>query len=422
MLAKIKSAIFSGTARDTFFIFAGNSASAGFGLFFTLLVAKVLSVAEFGIFSAVNNLIMIACSLSDAGTSSGSLKFIAHAEAKGDKKVSRRYTKAAFLLRFAISTLFSLLLFVFAPLVAKNFLATSDIRMSWWAGVINFFIFVWLFTPFILRARGLFLQSAIVDGSLGISRFLIIIPFYILGAVTLESTLWVYLLGTLFALFLSFYFMKLDFFTATSGRGVYNKLLRFSGWLGVNNIISAISGRLDVTMLAALTTATATGIYSLASRFALFIVVLTGSFSAVLATRFASFGDKQKERAYLVKSTLGIAPIALLVIVWVAFAEPFLTFLFGMKYLPAVPVFQALAIAYIPFIFTAPAVSAIIYAMKKPVYIGYFSFFQIAQVFLVNLYSIPKLGAYGPILSLLILNVILVSFVWIVVARHYWRK
>jgi hypothetical protein len=105
--------------------------------------------------------------------------------------------------------------------------------------------------------------------------------------------------------------MKFDFLFVNAGLSVYKKLLNFSGWLGVNNVISAISGRLDVTMLAALSTASVTGIYSLASRFALFIVVLTGSFSAVLATRFASFDDKAKEKNYLIKSTLGLIPIAL---------------------------------------------------------------------------------------------------------------
>ena len=90
--------------------------------------------------------------------------------------------------------------------------------------------------------------------------------------------------------------------------------------------------------------------------------------------------------------------------------------------MPAVPVFKALAASMIPFVLTAPAVPAIIYAMKKPVYIGAFSFFQIAAIFLINYLLIPKIGAFAPTVAFGVVHTILAIYVWAIVINHYRKR
>lgn len=173
-------------------------------------------------------------------------------------------------------------------------------------------------------------------------------------------------------------------------------------------------------MLASMAGAIATGLYSIPSRLSSFIIVLSGSFSSVLAPRMAGFGDKAREKSYLIKSTLVLLPITAGIIFWIIIARPFILLLFGTKYLASVPIFQALAAAQIPFLFTVPAVTAIIYSMKKTVFIGTFSFFQIAAIFLLNFLFIPKFGPIGPTFTFAITNTILAIYVWIIVVRYYW--
>jgi len=168
--------------------------------------------------------------------------------------------------------------------------------------------------------------------------------------------------------------------------------------------------------------ALATGLYSIPSRLANFIVVLSGSYSSVLATRLASFGDREKEKTYILKSTLALIPITGGIILWILLAKPFIIFLFGEKYLNSVPIFQALAASQIPFLFTVPAVSAIIYSMKKTIYIGTLSFFQLAAIFALNYYFIPKYGPFGPTITFGITNTLLAIYVWFLVIKHYWFK
>jgi O-antigen/teichoic acid export membrane protein len=253
-------------------------------------------------------------------------------------------------------------------------------------------------------------------------RLLFALAFYAFGALTMSKAFWAFGAGFVVEVILVLIYLKADFLRAKPEKDEYKNLLKFSGWIGINRIISSVSGRLDVTMLAALAGAFATGLYSIPSRLASFIVVLTASFSSVLAPRLASFGDKEIEKKYIFKSLLALFPITVGIIFWIIIAKPFILILFGDKYLESVPVFQALAAAQIPFLFTVPSVTAIIYSMKKTVYIGAFSFFQIAAIFVLNFILIPRYGPIGPTITFGITNTILAVYTWFIVIRHYWIK
>lgn len=416
----IKGMVFSGTAKDTFILFAGNLGSAFWGFLYTLIVARSLSISDFGIFSAVLNLVIILSSLADIGISTGSVNFVAENIAKGDENKANEYIKASFVVRSSIVILISVLVLIFAPVVSTRLLATADVNMAFWTAAIPIFIFPVLFFQYILQAKKKFLQATIYDNLFYLGRLGFAFVFYLLGALSIPKALWAYAVGFVITLVLTFFFLGTNFFFAKPTKVEYKSLLRFSSWIGINRIISSISGKLDIQMLAIMTGALATGLYSIPSRLAAFISVLAGSFSSVLATRLASFGDREKEKKYIIKSTLALLPITAGVVLWIIIAKPFMVILFGEKYLPAVPIFQALAAAQIPFLFTVPPVSAIIYSMKKTIYIGTLSFFQLAAIFALNYYLIPKYGVFGPTITFGITNTLLAIYVWFLVIRHYW--
>jgi O-antigen/teichoic acid export membrane protein len=279
-----------------------------------------------------------------------------------------------------------------------------------------------MFFPAILQARKKFLQSALMDNAFYIARLVFAFGFYIVGALTMPKAFLAFGAGFLITVIQSIIYIKTDFLSSKPTAVEYKKLLGFSGWIGVNRIVSSVSGRLDIQMLAAMAGAFATGLYSIPSRLASFIIVLGGSFSAVLAPRLAGFGNRETEKRYILKSLLALLPITAGIIFWIIIAKPFMLLLFGTKYLASVPVFQALAAAQIPFLFTVPSVSAIIYSMKKTVFIGVYSFFQIAAIFLLNLIFIPKYGPFGPTITFGITNLLLAIYTWVVVIRYYWPK
>lgn len=417
-----KRMLFSATAKDTFVLFAGNLGSAFWGFLFTLFVARSLSISDFGIFSAAINLVVILASLADIGISTGSVNFVSTHTAKGEHEKADQYTKASFIIRLAVVLVTSVLVIIFAPFVSKTFLATRDPMIAIWSAVLPIFIFPDLFFPYILQAKKKFLHSTIIDNVFYIARLLFVLAFYVVGGLTMSKAFWAFGAGFVFSLVFIFIYLKSDFLRSRPGKEEYKNLLKYSGWIGVNRIISSVSGRLDIQMLAAIAGATATGLYSIPSRLASFIVILTSSFSSVLAPRLTGFGNKENEKKYILKSLIALLPITAGVVLWIIIAKPFVLTLFGEKYLESVPVFQALALAQIPFLFTAPSVSAIIYSMKKTIYIGTFSFFQIAAIFLLNFFLIPKYGVFGPTITLGVTNIILAVYSWVIVIKYYWGK
>lgn len=419
---KVRGLAFSGTAKDTFVLFSGNVLSAFLGFVFTLFVARALSVADFGIFSAATNLVVIMISLSDLGLSSGVVNFIAEKRAKGDHAGADKYIMASVVIKFIVTIFLALVVAAFSGFISPRFLATSDASVALWVAAISISLALPMLLPFILQADRKFLKSAISDNSLYFSRLLVAVGFMLITGLTIGNSLSAFIFGGIVGSIVGIVLIKPRFLSSHPDKKVYVNLMKFSGWIGANRIVSSVSGRLDVQMLAYFAGATATGLYSIPSRLASFIVLLTASFSGVLAPRLAAFGDREKEKRYILKSSLALIPITLGIIFWIIIAKPFILILFGDKYLPSVPVFQALAAAMIPFIFTAPSVTAIIYSMKKTVYIGTFAFFQLAAVFGLNYIFIPKYGPFGPTITFGIVNTILAIYAWAIVIRHYWGK
>lgn len=419
---KAKGFATSKTATDTYILFSGNLLNAFLGFLFTLIVARELSVSDFGIFSAANNLVIIVASVTDLGISSAVINFATKLYQEGKERQANEYVKAAYVTRFITVLLFAVLILIFAPIISRTFLATNDPKVAVWVAILSIGLFSWVFFPFVLQAKKLFFKSALVDVSIGIVRLVIIFAILFTGTLTVVSTLFAFAISAFITLIIGFLILGTDFLKTKPSKKIYKELFTFSGWLGVNRIISAVSGRLDVAMLASLAGATATGLYSIPSRLALFVVVLAGSLGSVFSPRFASFSDRDKEKTYLIKTTLALLPIIFGIIVWIIVAKPFILLLFGEKYLPSVGVFQALTASMIPFLITVPAVTAIIYAIKKPIYIGTFAVFQLIATFLLNFIFIPKYQSYGPTLTFAIVHTILAIYTWVIVVKHYWLE
>ncbi len=412
----------SSTAKDTYISFIGSLFSAFWGFVFTLIIARQLSVSDFGIFSAVLNLVVILSSLADVGISTGSIKFVAENFARGDVKKADTYTKASYVVRVWIVLALALLVILFSGHVSKFLLATSDSYAAIWAAVLSVFIFPVMFFPNILQAKRQFLESVVLDNSFYIGRLLLALVFLFFGVLNMQNTYLTFGFGFLISLLLTYKYIGKDFlYTQPSGEN-YKSLMNFSWWIAVNRVISSISGRLDIQMLAAMAGATATGLYSIPSRLASFVIVLAGSYSSVLAPRMSSFDNKQKEWSYVLKSTLALIPISLGIVLWAVFAKEFTLLLFGEKYVSSAPILKTLLIAQIPFLFTVPPVTAIVYSMKKTVYIGMFSFFQIAAIFLLNFLFIPKYGPIGPTFTFGVVNMILAIYTWAITARYYAKE
>lgn len=419
-LVKLLGLAKTGTAKDTAFLFFGNVLSAFLGFLFTVIIARELTIADFGIFSAANNLIMMIVSFSDLGLSTGLIYYVSKSFSEGKKEKAYEYAKSVMVFRLFSFLLISFLIFVFAKYISINLMATYDKVIAYYVSLIVFLSIPWTFAPFYLQAKNKFFKSSLIEVTISLVKLIFPVIFIFFGLLTIRTTLFSFGISLFVAGIVCFFLTGVDFLKSKPKKEIYLELFKYSGWIGVNRIISSISGKLDIQMLASLLGAVVTGIYSIPSRLASFIVVLASSFSSVLAPRFSSFSDKEKEKRYLIKATLVSLAIAVGIGFWMIIAKPFVIILFGQKYAESVPVFRALIGSFIPFVLAVPSVAVIIYAMKKTVYIGVFSFFQIAAIFLINKIFIPKIGSFAPVVAYGFVYTILAIYTWVIVIKHYW--
>ena len=316
-------ALFTDTSRDTLTLFIGNSFSAFFGFVFVYILTQKLTVADFGVFSAAANLIIIISSLTDLGITTAMINFVSVKLGAKDLIGAEKYLKASFLTRFLSILVVAGVVALIPKFVSNNLLSTSDFTVSYWVSTISIGLTAWLTFPYAMMAYKKFWQSVALDWSLGIPRILFFLGLGMVMPSNLKLALLAYFLSTILPIIYGFSVTGVKFLKSKVTKIEYSSLIKFSGWLGVNRVVSSISGRLDVTMLANLTNAVVVGEYSIASRLSSFVIVLSASLGSVLSTRFARFNDKENEKKYLIKSTLFTIPIILGVILWIIIAKPF---------------------------------------------------------------------------------------------------
>ena len=224
----------SESAKDTYILFAGNLVSAFFGFVFTLITARALSVEDFGILSAITNLIIIISSFTDLGISSGLVNFVARAFGRGDETKVREYSKASFIMRLLALLPIILLLFVFAKFVSIKWLATSDPSASYWVGLISLVGIFWVFLPNILQAKKKFLQSISIDISFSFLKAAITYLVFLAGLLTVNTTLAAFAFSAAVAGGFGLWFVGTKFLWAKPSKKIYQDLINFSSLIVVN--------------------------------------------------------------------------------------------------------------------------------------------------------------------------------------------
>ena len=155
-------------------------------------------------------------------------------------------------------------------------------------------------------------------------------------------------------------------------------------------------------MLIPLSSSFEAGIYSAANKIIYTYVVLSGSFSMVIAPRLSSFKDLSQSIAYLKKIILVVVFILISMAVMYLIAPFFVVFVLGRNYYQSVVVFRALLLPMAFFVSTIPTVNFLLYVLKKPVVSALNTFIQLPIIFFGNLYFIPVFGRLGPVFSLTI--------------------
>lgn len=411
---------FSKTAKHTYLVTFGNGLAIVCAFVFTVILVRHLSFADFGYFSVLWSLILLTCEVSDFGIGNSLSRFLPPLEK--DRKGLRSFLKTAFLTQLAIAFFAAGAIFFFAPFISDLLFHSRDLVSL--VKVISLGIFGYIlfnFFVYSLSARQKFLKVSIFTSLGGLARVGFLFLLIILSFINLRNVVLLQSLVFFILLPLGFIFLGTGFLKEKRTSGDLKKLIFFSSFLGASRSLTAISSRLDVLMLVALTDASQAGMYAIASRVISVYPLFTGSFVLVLGPKIALMKGKVEVVRFFKKVILVTMGVILSILLFIAIAYPFMTILFSEKAAPAVPAFRLLLLAMIFFVGSIPAVALTIYYLKKPQILTINSILQLFIVILGNFIFIPLWGKLGPAVSLILaygISFVLTSYL----SYYYWKK
>jgi len=397
MIARVKAIVLSSTFLDTFYSLLGNAGVALGGMLFTIILARNLSPAQFGIYSSLWALSVLASSIGDMGLSSALVNFVPKLPQNRNQ-----YVGLTLYLQLGISLFLFLILVVLSPF-SDQIIPGSTPYLQFLAAAMTLIYILDNFGLSLLKAEKKFFLSSLIQTIESGNKLLWLFLAAVLGMVSIPLAI---LVAVFAAIVTTIICLKNEF---PQIRWFWPKvqlleIFTFTKWIALMRVFSVAVARIDILILGKMAGSYEAGIFAAGSRLAILFTLVVSSLSAVVAPRFSSHNSKKQLISYIQKTTVLISLIAAGMLFSALLARPIILLVFGEKYLEAVPVFVALTFAMIPFLLSIITVNPLIYAFNQPAYVAWITVIQVVALVVLDIYLIPTFGALGPTISLGITN------------------
>lgn len=390
-------------------VFVINIIAAFLGYLIRIVLARNLSVAEYGLFFSVSTLISFLGVFVGLGTGEALVRYIPEFLVKKKHDKIKNATIIALLVTFATLIILGVLLFAFSDFLAKHYFKNALA-----APVLLLFIVLMFFLNFknILRCFYQAFQNMKLYALMYLAEnllLLVLLLCFFAFKKNIFSAAYAHIAAYFIVLFVfSFFVPKVfDFFKhrISLEKSLLKKLFKF----GIPVLASSIGGIIiiytDTLVLTFFRSLEEVGIYNVVVPTAMILQFFATSVAIVIFPMVAELWAK-KRKDYLALglkmlyqySFVVIIPAALL---FLSFSEIVLRLLFGEQYVAGAVIMQILLIAII-FLGLHTITSTILSGIGKPI-ISTKILFQGALInFVLNLLLIPKLGMLGAALTSLI--------------------
>lgn len=393
--------------RGSFTVFVMNMAAAVLGFLLRIMLARSLSVEDFGLFYALLAFLMPIGVLKNFGFNKAMTKYLPEYRGAGDLEGMKESLLFALIVSFITSFTVALVIWMISGWLGGVFfrspLAGEGLRImlfyfavSTMGAVITAF-FQGMKKPLLLSFRSVFTALVICAAvfflhNLTINRLCLIH----VGAETA---------ALIFAVF--FLYRLFPFFTVRTRLSLtgFKKLLSFGSKAISAHLVNRVFGRLDILMLTYFKTLGQVGFYSAAQPFSRLFIIFGSSIGTMMFPYSSEmFASKQEQE---LRETVGnlqrgllfiLAPIA---VVCFLFSSQLLNLLFGRAYEAGSLVVRFLVIGSVIHALTVINTSVLIgigHPLKVTKMMGIQSFINLGG----NILLIPTLGANGAALSTLI--------------------
>ena len=396
---KIKSLLASDTSKDTFISLVGSGVVAVAGVLFTVLLARALEPESFGVFSSLAAIVGIVSVLGDLGIGSALVNFLPKMPNKRQVLVA-----TSFWFQAIVALVFSLLI-SFSSLINHLIVPGSIPAHLVFAGLLTGAYILNQYAVGLLKAEKKFLAATIVQSADSIGKLALTAVLFFNSHLTIGLALFSNILSVLLS---TAYGMRQEFkgLPLILPKLYLKKIFSFAKWIGLSRAFGVAVSKLDIILLNLMHSSFSAGIFAAASRVGLVFALVVSALGSVVAPRFSSFTKRSQTISYLKKLFGLVSLLSLAMLFMVLLAKPIILLVFGTKYLQAIPVFQALTIALIPFLFSIITSNPIIYTYNQPDYFAKITIAQVAILVIIDVLLIPTMGAMAPAISIGISNMV----------------
>ena len=399
---KIKSLLKSDTSKDTIISLVGSGVVAVAGVVFTILLARVLEPDSFGVYSSLAAIVGIISVLGDLGIGSALINFLPKMPNKRKVLIA-----TSFWFQVVIALVFSLLI-SFSGLI-NNLIVPGSIPLHFvFAGLLTSVYVINQYAIGLLKAEKKFLAASIVQSIDSIAKLAIVSALFLNSNLTISLALVSNIISVSLS---SIYGMRQEFkrLPLILPKLYLKKIFSFAKWIGLSRAFGVAVSRVDIILLNLMDSSFSAGIFAAASRVGLVFALVVSALGSVVAPRFSGFTKRTQTITYLKKLLLLTTGISLFMLAFVIFAKAIILLVFGVKYLEAIPVFQVLIVALIPFLYSIVTSNPIIYTYNQPAFFAKITIIQVVILVALDIILIPSLGAMAPAISIGVSNLVVLA-------------
>jgi O-antigen/teichoic acid export membrane protein len=427
--------------RDVALLMIPQLVNVGAGVTISILAARGLGVAGMGTYALVLSVAGIATVLSDLGIGQTAVRYASRAVSLGNMGGQLSILRWAFRIRLILSTLVTLGLFIAAPFIAeawKDRGLTPLLRIGLLVGIFNALASV---PNIYFQSMKRFDRSTVISVTqtlLALGGFLIVAW---IGIWTVQAVLIASLVGAATGT-ITFLLMvpKKALATGTEGflptperiRNLFHGPIQevssyevgvdatpgvFAGFNLVSTIVVMVVMRADVWLMGLFLDKQDIGVYNVATRFAMPLVIVLNAINAALWPR-ASASKSGPDIVVMLRQTLRLSAIVAGFGAVYAVLAPLLTpFLFGDAYVRSIALGQLLSFRYVLAVLICP-VGVIGYSFGLVRVYWWINLVQLAVVICLNVLFLPLIGPTASAIALIANEIIGVSIAGSILVRR----
>lgn len=420
-LLGVRELVLSKTAKDGGIVFLGNAVSSVLGIIFTILAARFLGPAGWGLVAGVGNLIPIIVALADLGLGAAVFQYTAGKWGTNEEDKARRVYGTALAIRVVTVTTVSIFIILFSSWLAKFLFNSQDPALIFLTALGFLGVALLDFQIFSIEAKQKWVLAAVFISLTNVFRVGFLLFLIWAGQANIFSVLVSFSGSSLIAFLASTLFL----FNVPRLHAGWQEFLKksssFSAWMGGNKIVSVLASRIDILILIQLAGAHEAGIYGAANRLAMGVPLILGSFATVLAARFASLKNK-RETIDFFKKAFGLSFVIVIGLIGGIIITPLIIALLGPEYARSKEVLHWLFVAMIPFALSVPSVNLLIYHFKKPRIITLLSLVQLLTTVTSLYLYVPLLGVFAAVWALGISNILILLVTYYLSFKYLSQK